>query len=77
LAYDGSTHTDTNATVVTDLNQLNSVLSGTVQGAPITGSLMSGGEFGADGGFIKSWVIDGTTYTFDPAGNSGAGSYAA
>ncbi|UVL25721.1 retention module-containing protein [Pseudomonas donghuensis] len=77
LAYDGSTHTDTNATVVTDLNQLNSVLSGTVQGAPITGSLMSGGEFGADGGFIKSLVIDGTTYTFDPAGNSGAGSYAA
>ncbi|WP_327439981.1 retention module-containing protein [Pseudomonas donghuensis] len=76
LAYDGSTHTDTNATVVTDLNQLNSVLSGTVQGAPITGSLMGGGEFGADGGFIKSLVIDGTTYTFDPAGNNGAGSYA-
>ncbi|MGF6594857.1 Ig-like domain-containing protein, partial [Pseudomonas sp. 2835] len=76
LSYDGSTHTDTNATVVTDLNQLNSVLSGTVQGAPITGSLMSGGQFGADGGFIKSLVIDGTTYTYDPKGNGGAGSYA-
>ncbi|SNS29894.1 Ig-like domain-containing protein, partial [Pseudomonas japonica] len=77
LAYDGSTHTDTNATVVTDLNQLNSVLSGTVQGAPVTGSLMSGGTFGADGGFIKSLVIDGTTYTYDPKGNSNQGSYAA
>ncbi|WP_157969676.1 beta strand repeat-containing protein, partial [Pseudomonas huaxiensis] len=76
LAYDGSTHTDTNATVVTDLNQLNSVLSGTVQGAPITGSLMSGGYFGADGGFIKSLVVDGTTYTYDPKGNSNQGSYA-
>ncbi|TDF77600.1 retention module-containing protein [Pseudomonas sp. H9] len=76
LAYDGSTHTNTNANVVTDLNQLNEVLSGTVQGAPVTGSLMSGGEFGADGGFIKSLLIDGTTYTFDPKGNSGAGSYA-
>ncbi|WP_422419840.1 retention module-containing protein [Pseudomonas sp. GZD-222] len=76
LAYDGSTHTNTNANIVTDLNQLNAVLSGTVQGAPITGSLMSGGEFGADGGFIKSLLIDGTTYTFDPLGKSGAGSYA-
>ncbi|RWU21640.1 RTX toxin [Pseudomonas alkylphenolica] len=76
LAYDGSTHTNTNANIVTDLNQLNSVLTGTVQGAPVTGSLMSGGEFGADGGFIKSLVIDGTTYTFDPLGKSGAGSYA-
>ncbi|MDD0972561.1 retention module-containing protein [Pseudomonas fontis] len=77
LAYDGSTHVDTNATVVTDLNQLNSVLSGTVQGAPITGSLMSNGTFGADGGFIKALVIDGTTYTYDPKGNAGAGSYVA
>ncbi len=76
LAYDGSTHTDTNSTVVTDLNQLNAVLSGTIQGAPVTGSLMTGGTFGADGGFIKSLVVDGTTYTYDPKGNSNQGSYA-
>ncbi|WPN56566.1 retention module-containing protein [Pseudomonas sp. P9_31] len=75
VAYDGSTHTDTNAVVVTDLNQLNSVLSGTVQGAPVTGSLLGeGGTFGADGGFIKSLTIDGTTYTYDPKGNSNQGS---
>ncbi|QRK85741.1 retention module-containing protein [Pseudomonas granadensis] len=78
LAYDGISHTDTNAVVVTDLNQLNSVLSGTVQGAPVTGSLLGeGGSFGADGGFIKSIVIDGTTYTYDPKALSGQGSLTA
>ncbi|MFJ5236264.1 retention module-containing protein [Pseudomonas neuropathica] len=75
LAYDGITHTNTNAVVVTDLNQLNSVLSGTVEGAPVTGSLLGeGGTFGADGGFIKSIVVDGTTYTYDPKANGGQGS---
>ena len=78
LAYDGISHTDTNAVVVTDLNQLNSVLSGTVEGAPVTGSLLGeGGTFGADGGFIKSIVVDGTTYTYDPRANSGQGSLTA
>ncbi|MDR6956206.1 VCBS repeat-containing protein [Pseudomonas brassicacearum] len=78
LAYDGSTHTDTNAVVVTDLNQLNSVLSGTVQGVPVTGNLLGeGGSFGADGGFIKSLVLDGTTYSYDPAANGGHGALTA
>ncbi|UUT14218.1 retention module-containing protein [Pseudomonas zeae] len=78
LAYDGITHTNTNAVVVTDLNQLNSVLSGTVEGAPVTGSLLGeGGTFGADGGFIKSIVVDGTTYTYDPKALSGQGSLTA
>ncbi|WP_331832634.1 retention module-containing protein [Pseudomonas sp. LH21] len=76
LAYDGSSHTDTNSVVVTDLSQLSAVLSGTVQGAPITGSLMSGGDFGADGGFIKALLVDGTTYTYDPKANGGQGGYA-
>ncbi|VVP56353.1 retention module-containing protein [Pseudomonas fluorescens] len=75
LAYDGISHTNTNAVVVTDLNQLNSVLSGTVVGSPVTGSLLGeGGTFGADGGFIKSIVVDGTTYTYDPNALSGQGS---
>ena len=74
LAYDGITHTNTNAVVVTDLNQLNSVLSGTVVGAPVTGTLLGeGGSFGADGGFIKSIVVDGTTYTYDPKGLNNQG----
>lgn len=75
LAYDGTSHTDTNSVVVTDLSQLSAVLSGTVQGAPITGSLMSGGDFGADGGFIKALLVDGTTYTYDPKANGGQGGY--
>jgi Ca2+-binding RTX toxin-like protein len=37
-----------------------------VQGAPVTGTLLEGGNFGADGGFIQSIVVDGTTYTYDP-----------
>ncbi|MDR9753731.1 Ig-like domain-containing protein, partial [Pseudomonas sp. SZMC_28357] len=75
LAYDGISHTNTNAVVVTDLNQLNSVLSGTVVGAPVTGTLLGeGGSFGADGGFIKSIVIDGTTYSYDPKGQNNQGS---
>ncbi|WPX64177.1 retention module-containing protein [Pseudomonas sp. MH10] len=73
LAYDGSTHTDTNAVLVTDLSALNSVLSGTVQSTPITGSLMTGGTFGADGGFIKAIVVDGTSYLYDPKANNGQG----
>ncbi|MDD2031211.1 retention module-containing protein [Pseudomonas sp. 39167] len=78
LAYDGSTHTDTDAVLVTDLNQLNSVLSGTVQGVPVTGSLLGeGGSFGADGGFVKSLVVDGTTYSYDPAANAGQGALTA
>ncbi|VVN41609.1 hypothetical protein PS662_05501 [Pseudomonas fluorescens] len=79
VAYDGSTGTghgtDTSAVIVTDLNQLNSVLTGTVVGAPVTGSLLGeGGTFGADGGFIKAITVDGTTYTYDPKGNTNQGS---
>jgi VCBS repeat-containing protein len=76
LAYDGTgMGTNNNAVIVTDLGQLNSVLSGTVIGAPVTGSLLGeGGSFGADGGFIKTITVDGTTYTYDPKGNSNQGS---
>ncbi|MBH3414149.1 Ig-like domain-containing protein, partial [Pseudomonas putida] len=77
LAYDGSSHTDTNAVIVNDFNQLYGVLSGTVQGSPITGSLLSDGTFGADGGFIKALLVDGTTYTYDPKANAGQGAYLA
>ncbi|SFM63086.1 type I secretion C-terminal target domain (VC_A0849 subclass), partial [Pseudomonas sp. ok602] len=66
LAYNGATGTNTNAVLVTDLSQLNSVLSSSVVGVPVTGSLLEGGSFGADGGFIKSIVVDGTTYTYNP-----------
>ena len=73
IAYDGTTGTNTNATVVTDLNNLGSVLSSTVHSVALTGSLLTNGTFGADGGFIKSITVDGVTYTYDPKANSGEG----
>jgi VCBS repeat-containing protein len=73
VAYNGATGTNSNALVVTDLGQLNVVLSGTVQGG-VHGSLLEGGSFGADQGFIKSVSVDGTTYTFDPKACSHQGS---
>ena len=66
LAYNGATAVDTNAVHVTQFSQLDTVLAGTVS-QPVAGSLAQGGGFGfgADGGFVKSLVIEGTTYNFD------------
>jgi hypothetical protein len=36
---------------------------------------MSGGALGADGGFIKALMVDGTTYGYDPKANGGQGGY--
>ncbi|RAU56017.1 retention module-containing protein [Pseudomonas sp. RIT412] len=72
VAYNGAIGTDSNALIVTDLGQLHVVLSGTVQGG-IQGSLLQGGTFGADQGFIKSVSVDGTTYTYDPKANQHQG----
>ncbi|RRV07961.1 retention module-containing protein [Pseudomonas sp. v388] len=65
IAYDGAQGRDTQALIVTDLGELKAVLSGTVQGA-ISGSLLAGGAFGADGGFVQSISVDGVTYRYDP-----------
>ncbi|MDB6143311.1 MAG: toxin [Pseudomonas sp.] len=75
LAYNGATHTDTNSVIVTDPNNLDAVLAGTVHGVPITGSLMTDGTFGADGGFIKALVVDGVSYLYDPKANGGQGGF--
>ncbi|MFJ3484233.1 retention module-containing protein [Pseudomonas sp. NPDC090202] len=72
IAYNGATGSNSNAVIVTNLGQLDAVLSGTVQGG-VQGSLLDGGTFGADQGFIKSISIDGTTYTYDPKANHNNG----
>ncbi len=72
VAHNGATGSAADAVIVTDLGQLNAVLSGTVQGG-VHGSLLEGGTFGADQGFIKSVSVDGTTYTFDPRAYSHQG----
>jgi len=37
----------------------------------VSDSLLSGGTFGADGGFVQSICLDGTTYSYDPRDGSG------
>ncbi|MGQ0502555.1 MAG: retention module-containing protein [Panacagrimonas sp.] len=75
LSYDGQSSQGTDALLVRDFNQLTSVVTGTVPD-PVTGNLLTGGGLltgpGADGGFVQSVTIDGTTYTFDP--DTGGGS---
>jgi T1SS-143 domain-containing protein len=71
LAYDGrgtGSGTDTDALIVTNLNQLQSTLIGTVNPS-ISGSVIDGSiptSFGADGGYVKSIAIDGKTYSYNP-----------
>jgi len=69
LAFNGQTNTNTSSVVVTDLSQLSQTLVSTV--SHVGGNLLADGvlpnSFGADGGFIKSITVDGTTtYSYDP-----------
>src|SRR5262249_48666520 len=67
IAYNGLTSTNTNSVVVTDLSQLTSTLLGTITQA--SGNILTDGSlpgnFGADGGYVKSVSADGTTYTYN------------
>jgi RTX calcium-binding nonapeptide repeat (4 copies) len=69
LAYDGTgSGTDTDALIVTNLDQLQSTLVGTVSPS-ISGSVIDGSiptSFGADGGYVKSIAIGGKTYSYNP-----------
>src|SRR5262249_2427292 len=71
IAYDGHSGTNTGSIVVTDLGQLAATLMSTVGSA--SGNLLADGVipggFGADGGYVKSITVDGTTYTYNPAGS--------
>ncbi|WP_415639592.1 VWA domain-containing protein, partial [Pseudomonas floridensis] len=67
IAHDGQTGTDTQAVIVLQPRELSAVLSGTVQGST-EGSLLAGGTFGADGGFVKMLMVDGQAYTYDRSG---------
>jgi Ca2+-binding RTX toxin-like protein len=55
---------------VNSLAGLDAFLAGTISN-PVGGSLVTGGiaaNLGADGGFVKSILINGVTYTYNPAG---------
>lgn len=79
IAHDGVAHSDSEALIVTDLGELSAVLSGTLQGGT-SGSLLAGGTFGTDRGFVRSISLDGITYSYDAQGDringgNGAGQF--
>jgi Ca2+-binding RTX toxin-like protein len=67
IAWTTTGGTTANSIIVTDLNQLSGVLQSTVPiptGDLVTGGeIRSGGQIGADGGFVQSVTIDGVSYT--------------
>jgi VCBS repeat-containing protein len=74
IAYNGQLDMDSDAIIVTNLGDLPTSLSNTVS-VPMIGNLVTdgGGQFGADGGFVKSVTVDGTTYDYNPAGGGSIG----
>ncbi|MGG2397417.1 retention module-containing protein [Pseudomonas sp. SH1-B] len=70
IAYDGSSGSNTNAIAVDSFADLEDVLVQTAQATPISGNLTDGvNGFGADGGRVKSVIINGVTYTYNPGLN--------
>ncbi|MDT7524180.1 type I secretion C-terminal target domain-containing protein [Rhodoferax sp. TBRC 17198] len=74
IAYNGlGAGNNTAGVVVADITQLPPILRDSILtpsgGDIVTGGLGEGSGLGADGGFLRSVTIDGTTYTYDPAGN--------
>lgn len=80
IAYDGQTGVNTDGILVSNLNQLNDTLQGTVTGTVISGNLISEGSngFGADGPGLQPIAAithNGVTYTsesaaYDPASHT-------
>ncbi|MBF0587453.1 VWA domain-containing protein, partial [Prosthecochloris sp. N2] len=67
VAYDGVAESEMNGRSVPNLNDLDDVLADTIPQDPLTGSLSL--ILGADdGGYVQSITINGTTYTYNPAG---------
>ncbi len=75
IAYDGITDTNINATQINSLSDLDSTLATTVPLQPLIGNISGSfsSTYGGDGGYVKEFVADGVTYTYDPAGNGGNG----
>lgn len=72
IAYDGKAGVNTDGILVSNLNQLNDTLQGTVTGTVISGNLISEGSngFGADGPGLQPIVAithNGVTYTNESA----------
>ncbi|WP_249929052.1 DUF5801 repeats-in-toxin domain-containing protein, partial [Ectopseudomonas oleovorans] len=77
IAYDGKAGANTDGILVSNLNQLNDTLQGTVSGTVISGNLISEGSngFGADGPGLQPIAAiahNGVTYTSASAGYDAA-----
>jgi len=77
IAYNGVEETGggntADAVIVANLNDLDDVLLSTVEPDSITGTLVE--AYGADEeGYVKSIVINSSTYIYDPDGDGGDGS---
>ncbi|MBI5924119.1 MAG: VWA domain-containing protein [Aquabacterium sp.] len=71
IAYNGQFALNQDGIVVSNLNQLDSTLSGTVTGS-VSGQIFASGNvggaaLGADGGHLASITLGGTVYTYDAA----------
>ncbi len=83
VAYDGTTGSNLDALMVTDVNLLSAALQSTV--VPVaTGNVLSGatpGSVGGDMGHLRSVAVDGVTFTWNYSANtistSGAGTASA
>jgi len=73
IAYDGQSSANIGGTIVSSFDDLDDVLDGTVIN-PVGGQLVKGvlliDSVGADGGYVKSIIIDGVTYTLDYNANT-------
>ncbi|MFM2345421.1 MAG: hypothetical protein RL654_174, partial [Pseudomonadota bacterium] len=71
IAWTTTSGTAASSIIVSDLNQLSGVLQSTVPiptGDLVTGGeIRSGGQIGADGGFVQSVTLDGVSYTLASA----------
>ncbi|OYZ26556.1 MAG: hypothetical protein B7Y23_00800, partial [Sulfurovum sp. 16-42-52] len=67
IAYDGITDTNINATQISSLADLDSTLAATVPLLPLVGNVSGSfsSTYGGDGGYVKSFVADGITYTYN------------
>ncbi|WP_298628298.1 Ig-like domain-containing protein [uncultured Legionella sp.] len=76
IAYDGRTGVNTDAILVRNTADLDATLDTTLLDGAVGGDLVSGGSlytnnvFGADGGYVSSITVEGTTYTFNYVSNS-------
>jgi hypothetical protein len=74
IAYNGiGSGADSDAIIVSNLNQLNATVDNTITAPPLYGTLLNGtnAAAGADGGWIQSVVVNGVTYRYDGTWSSG------